>query len=153
MTPKLDTLVEQTLPSGRVAPLTIEQAQSIVDRNRADINSKEKGGVVKGQDGVTVPMTGTIAAIRPVTVAIRSSGDPRPTKEATISRAPDLNNPLARFTDEELAKAVMAGKYGNGAVRRKALGDRYAAVQSIINRGFRKPTQPTQSAQPAQNTT
>lgn len=58
MTPKLDTLVEQTLPSGRVTPLTIEQAQSIVDRNRADINSKEKGGVVKGQNSIPGGMPG-----------------------------------------------------------------------------------------------
>ena len=59
-------------------------------------------------------------------------------------------DPLAGMTDEQLAQAVIAGKYGSGAARRQALGDRYDAVQSIINRGFRKPTQPTQ---PAQNTT
>lgn len=54
-------------------------------------------------------------------------------------------NPLAGMTDEQLAKAVMAGKYGNGAARRNALGDRYAAVQQIINRGFSKPVTPTVS--------
>ena len=35
---------------------------------------------------------------------------------------------------EALADAVIAGKYGNGEARRKALGANYAAVQAIVNR-------------------
>lgn len=50
VTPALDTLVQQQLPSGRYTPLTQEQAQSIVNRNRADINKQEDGGVVKEQN-------------------------------------------------------------------------------------------------------
>lgn len=53
VTPDLDTLVQQQLPSGRFTPLTQEQAQSIVDRNRADINKKEDGGVIKGEKGLS----------------------------------------------------------------------------------------------------
>ena len=34
---------------------------------------------------------------------------------------------------EELAKEVIAGKYGNGAERKKALGDKYEAVQKRVN--------------------
>lgn len=51
VTPRLDTLVEQILPSGRVTPLTSEQAQSIIDRNRTDINRKEDGGIIKAALG------------------------------------------------------------------------------------------------------
>lgn len=34
---------------------------------------------------------------------------------------------------EELAQEVIAGKYGNGEDRKKALGDRYAEVQARVN--------------------
>lgn len=36
-------------------------------------------------------------------------------------------------TVDELAREVIAGKYGNGADRKKALGDKYAAVQARVN--------------------
>ncbi|WKD58946.1 N-acetylmuramoyl-L-alanine amidase [Corynebacterium caspium] len=35
---------------------------------------------------------------------------------------------------EELAAAVIQGKYGNGAERRARLGDRYQEVQNLVNR-------------------
>ncbi|MDU5317220.1 MAG: N-acetylmuramoyl-L-alanine amidase, partial [Varibaculum cambriense] len=35
---------------------------------------------------------------------------------------------------EALATAVIAGKYGNGEARKRALGANYAAVQAIVNR-------------------
>ena len=35
---------------------------------------------------------------------------------------------------EALASAVIAGKYGNGEARRRALGANYAAVQAIVNK-------------------
>ncbi|MDU4244491.1 MAG: N-acetylmuramoyl-L-alanine amidase, partial [Varibaculum cambriense] len=34
---------------------------------------------------------------------------------------------------EALASAVIAGKYGNGEARRRALGANYQAVQAIVN--------------------
>lgn len=37
-------------------------------------------------------------------------------------------------TDEELAKEVIAGVYGNGEERKQKLGDRYAAVQALVNK-------------------
>lgn len=40
---------------------------------------------------------------------------------------------LAQYTDEELADMVIAGKFGNGEDRKEALGDRYTAVQTIVN--------------------
>lgn len=36
-------------------------------------------------------------------------------------------------TIDELAREVIAGKHGNGADRKKALGDKYAAVQARVN--------------------
>ena len=38
------------------------------------------------------------------------------------------------YTDEELARKVINGDYGNGQDRKNALGDRYNAVQSLVNK-------------------
>lgn len=43
------------------------------------------------------------------------------------------SDPLANKSDEELANEVIAGKYGAGEDRKKALGSRYEAVQKIVN--------------------
>ena len=42
-------------------------------------------------------------------------------------------DPLAQYTDEELAKMVIEGKFGNSDERKAALGDRYEAVQKLVN--------------------
>lgn len=41
--------------------------------------------------------------------------------------------PKAEKTIDELAREVIAGKYGNGDARKKALGNRYAEVQARVN--------------------
>ena len=41
-------------------------------------------------------------------------------------------DPLAQYSDEELADMVIRGDFGNGAERKKALGSRYEAVQKIV---------------------
>lgn len=41
--------------------------------------------------------------------------------------------PAPAFDVEQAARAVIAGKYGNGAQRRAALGANYAAVQARVN--------------------
>lgn len=43
------------------------------------------------------------------------------------------NNPLDNKTNEELAKEVIEGKYGNGEDRKNALGSRYSEVQALVN--------------------
>lgn len=49
----------------------------------------------------------------------------KPAKPAPATKGVDL---------EALASAVIAGKYGNGETRRRALGANYQAVQAIVNR-------------------
>jgi len=41
---------------------------------------------------------------------------------------------------DELAKEVIEGKYGNGEERKKALGDKYGAVQAKVNELLKQPT-------------
>lgn len=49
------------------------------------------------------------------------------------------NQPTNEKTIDELAKEVIAGKYGNGEVRKKALGDKYNQVQERVNQLLKQP--------------
>ena len=46
-----------------------------------------------------------------------------------------INVPFAGISDEELARRVWTGEFGNGDTRKQKLGSRYAAVQALVNRG------------------
>ncbi len=48
------------------------------------------------------------------------------------------NEPFAGVSDEELARRVWAGEFGNGDARKKALGSRYTAVQALVDKGIGK---------------
>ncbi len=51
-----------------------------------------------------------------------------------IAEANKINStPTPTKSVEELAREVIAGKYGNGEDRKKALGSRYAEVQARVN--------------------
>ena len=86
----------------------------------------------------------------------QSQGDVTPAKDnATTAPASDVpvrNNPSTGGTVsqtnatptanatgavEEEAREVIRGKYGNGAVRKRNLGDRYAEIQSKVNEMYR----------------
>lgn len=45
--------------------------------------------------------------------------------------------PLATYSDLELALMVLLGYYGNGQARKNALGYRYTAVQAIVEKILR----------------
>lgn len=47
-------------------------------------------------------------------------------------------NELDQYSDEELAKMVWQGKFGNGSARVKALGSRYNSVMALVNKGVGK---------------
>lgn len=53
--------------------------------------------------------------------------------------APKPVDPLAGKSDNQLADEVIAGKYGDGDARKKALGARYGAVQAIVNQRLSNP--------------
>lgn len=64
------------------------------------------------------------------------------------SPSSDINNKSV----DELAKEVIAGKYGNGDARKNALGSRYTEVQAKVNEllsGNQKPSEPTQPSTPS----
>jgi LysM repeat protein len=51
-------------------------------------------------------------------------------------------DPLAAYTDDQLAKMVIRGDFGNGEARKKALGSRYAAVQKLVDQMVNPQFQP-----------
>nr|DAZ56834.1 MAG TPA: hypothetical protein [Caudoviricetes sp.] len=51
----------------------------------------------------------------------------------TATPAPKPVDPLAGKSDAQLADDVIAGKFGDGDNRKRALGNRYAAVQAVVN--------------------
>lgn len=62
-------------------------------------------------------------------------------KNAKLNGFTDNNvivNELDNFSDEELAKMVWQGRFGNGEERKIQLGDRYNAVQNLVNQGVGK---------------
>lgn len=62
-------------------------------------------------------------------------------KNAKLNGFTDNNvivNELDKYTDTELEKMVWQGKFGNGDERKIKLGDRYDAVQNLVNQGIGK---------------
>lgn len=54
-------------------------------------------------------------------------------KDTTTPSTETTNNDIANKSVDELAREVIAGKYGNGADRKNALGSRYSEVQAKVN--------------------
>lgn len=53
--------------------------------------------------------------------------------KAFISNSTSNDSSIANKSVDELAKEVIAGKYGNGEARKNALGSRYSEVQARVN--------------------
>ena len=67
-------------------------------------------------------------------------------KELVSSSSTTPSSDISKKSVDELAKEVIAGKYGNGDARRNALGSRYSEVQHRVNEilaGNTKPSQPS----------
>lgn len=58
------------------------------------------------------------------------------------------SDPFPGVSDEELARRVWTGEFGNGDDRKNRLGSRYAAVQALVNRGIGKPSTPAPAPKP-----
>lgn len=56
---------------------------------------------------------------------------------------PVSTDPFPNVSDEELARRVWTGEFGNGNARKQALGSRYNAVQALVDKGVGKNTQPS----------
>lgn len=71
------------------------------------------------------------------------NGFPKENSQApTEPEKPKETIPYEGVSDEELARRVWAGEFGNGEDRKKALGSRYDAVQALVDKGVGKPAAP-----------
>jgi len=59
--------------------------------------------------------------------------------ESSSNTSPS-KDPFPGVSDEELARRVWTGEFGNGETRKQKLGIRYNAVQSLVDRGIGKNT-------------
>lgn len=59
--------------------------------------------------------------------------------EPEIPAEPEQTDPLAKYTDEELAAMVWRNEFGKGEERRKVLGSRWGTVQKLVDMGVGKP--------------
>lgn len=57
-------------------------------------------------------------------------------------------DPFPNVSDEELARRVWTGEFGNGDARKAALGSRYNAVQALVDKGVGKTTTSTPTPAP-----
>lgn len=57
-----------------------------------------------------------------------------------------LQEDLSKYSDEELAKMVWQGKFGNGEERKQRLGERYDVVQGLVNQGNGKNEKPKEES-------
>lgn len=58
-------------------------------------------------------------------------------------------DPFKGVSDEELARRVWNGDFGNGQDRKNALGSRYASVQALVDRGVGKATPVAEQTNPS----
>ena len=62
----------------------------------------------------------------------------RPNEQPTPVPEPEPVDPFEGISNEELAERVLAGEFGDGEERKIKLGNRYKAVQAIINKKAKK---------------
>ena len=82
---------------------------------------------------------------------IRGCGIPKYERESRVAVVPNTGKD-ASLTIEQAVRDVIAGKYGNGDVRRRAvtaLGLDYAAVQKRVNEILKESTFPKKSVEEA----
>lgn len=98
-----------------------------INNIQARFFGENQGG--NGGFRLAVLQTDIMGALRPKAWATSSQSTPKP------------SNTLDKYTDEQLADKVLKGEYGTGEARKKALGNRYDAVQAIVNKKLATPKQ------------
>lgn len=66
----------------------------------------------------------------------------------TASNGSSNTDPYPNVSDEELARRVWTGEFGNGEARKQALGSRYNAVQALVDKGVGKNVTPAPAPSP-----
>ena len=122
---------------------------TIVEATEAN---KEEQGLSEAKDETANKATSGVTEDESLTQPEQSQGDASPTNSGTSAPVADASvksdlstggsvrqtNPVpATGAVEEEAREVIRGKYGNGDVRKRNLGSRYAEIQSKVNEMYR----------------
>ena len=109
--------------------------------------NKEEQGLSEAKDETANKVTSGVKEDEILTQPEQSQGDASPTNsgaDASVKSDPSIGgsvrqtNPVpATGAVEEEAREVIRGKYGNGDVRKRNLGSRYAEIQSKVNEMYR----------------
>ena len=115
-----------------------EQNPTDADDEVADATSNEaaEGGAPAqpGQShGDATPAKDNATTAPATDVSVRNN----PSTGGTVSQTNPTPTASVTGAVEEEAREVIRGKYGNGAVRKRNLGDRYAEIQSKVNEMYR----------------
>lgn len=79
-------------------------------------------------------------AVKDYPTIIKNAGLNGYSKNSEPKPEPKPSIPFEGVNDEELARRVWAGEFGDGDARKEALGSRYDAVQALVNKGVGKPS-------------
>lgn len=79
-------------------------------------------------------------AVKDYPTIIKNAGLNGYSKNEEPKEEPKPSIPFEGVSDEELARRVWAGEFGDGDTRREALGSRYDTVQALVNKGVGKPS-------------
>ena len=129
----------QLIPTDNDTDMMEVEAASVANAPASDtvappVSNKSVDDVIANK-----PETTTAATTTTTTPAATTSTTPPDSSQTTVSNAPAL------LSTQDLAKAIIAGKYGNGANRVNALtglgysNDQIRAAQQAVNQMLRKP--------------
>lgn len=100
---------------------------------------KVKEGTKLGTTGMTGWATGIHLHLGMKDI---NGGEYQNVEEYNYVEPAEAVDPFPGVSDEELAKRVWAGEFGNGDERKEKLGIRYDAVQALVDKGVGKPEAP-----------
>lgn len=107
-----------------------------LDSIAVEKGQKVKEGTKLGKTGMTGYATGIHLHLGMKDI---NGGEYQNAEEYDYQPPAKVVDPFEGISDEELAKKVWAGEFGNGDERKAKLGSRYASVQALVDKGFGKP--------------
>lgn len=110
-----------------------------LDSIAVESGQKVKEGTKLGKTGMTGYATGIHLHLGMKDI---NGGAYQNVEEYDYQPPAEVVDPFEGVSDEELAKRVWAGEFGNGDARKEALGSRYDAVQALVDQGVGKPEEP-----------
>ena len=110
-----------------------------LDSIAVEKGQKVKEGTKLGKTGTTGWSTGIHLHLGMKDI---DGGEYQNVEEYEYEPPAEVVDPFEGVSDEELAKRVWAGEFGNGEERKEALGSRYDAVQTLVDQGVGKPEEP-----------